>query len=92
MSSYIRKTVNGTTDFEVEMRITQDDVIRYIENSGASGEELKAIIRTANGEIDVEIKFKVETLDDEMKLEPLQKMFKQFSSFQIENILKLSSK
>ncbi|GEM_PF-4818605 len=79
--SNIRKTINTTQSFEVEIKIQQTDILRYIENSGATVTELNEIIRAINKELpdDAENVFKIKTLDDELKSKLLSRVFKTHS-------------
>lgn len=88
--SHIRKTISTTESFDVEVKINQEDIIKYIKNSGASNYELKEIIRAATKEAneDEEI-FKIETLDEVFKSKLFKEAFKKYSLIQLENLFKL---
>lgn len=88
--SFIRKTINATKSFEIEIEITQNDIINYIKNSGANSYELKEIIDISNKNmLDTEEGyFKIETLNDELKVKLLSQAYKKYTLIQLENLLK----
>lgn len=89
--SFIRKKIDTTQSFEVEIKIHQEDIIRYIEKSDANDFELIEIIMVSKKQLseDVEYIFKVETLEDEQKIKILQEVYKKYSLTQLVTKLQL---
>lgn len=87
--SSIRKTIDVHIDrtIEQEVNIYHADIIRYIKESHPSEIELNEIIEAVNGR-KADVKFIINTLDDEIKIELLSQAYKKYSLKQLENLLK----
>jgi hypothetical protein len=83
----INKSVDIFTDVDVEFVLS--DVLCYIEDA-ADDYDIKRI-KDALSIPQLEF-LHVKTLDDEFKIKPLQYLFKNFTSYQIEDMIKQTTK